>query len=176
MVGHQHFAVPAGPRRSALRSLLGPIVLPVLLLLSTITSRAALQFDVFLGYDGLVPEAAWFPMVFEIKNDGPPFTGIIELSNGLLNQGESQKVEVELPTGTLKRIVLPVFSSTRSFNMSWDVRLYDNRGKVRAEQTGLRATKQLAWRTPIIGALARTPSGAPAIRPILLQNSDLQPT
>src|SRR5437879_4772420 len=30
-----------------------------LLLLSTFRLNAALQFDVFLGYDGVVPEASW---------------------------------------------------------------------------------------------------------------------
>ena len=33
------------------------------------TADAALQFDVFLGYDFVVPEATWFPVVCEIKND-----------------------------------------------------------------------------------------------------------
>ena len=38
---------------------------------------AALQFDVFLGYDGTVREASWFPILCEIKNDGPAFAGVI---------------------------------------------------------------------------------------------------
>jgi len=139
-------------------------------------SSAALQFDVFLGYDGVIPEATWFPVVCEIKNDGPSFNGVIELNGGSFNQGQVQKVEVELPTGTLKRLVLPVFSATRVFNSSWDVRLLDERGKVRSEQPGLRANKNVASRTPLIGALARTPGGAPVIRPIAPQNSELQPT
>src|SRR5213080_4990497 len=139
-------------------------------------AHAALQFDVFLGYDLVVPEATWFPVVCEIKNDGPSFNGVIELNGGSLNQGQVQKVEVELPTGTLKRIVIPVFSATRVFNTSWDVRLLDERGKVRSEQPGLRANKNVASRTPLIGALARTPGGAPGIRAIAPQNSELQPT
>src|SRR5882724_3448062 len=153
------------------------IMLSGLLLLSNVmSSRAALQFDVFLGYDGVIPEATWFPVVCEIKNDGPSFNGVIELNGGSLNQGQLQKVEVELPTGTLKRLVIPVFSTTRVFNTSWDVRLLDERGKVRSEQPGLRANKNVASRTPLIGALARTPGGAPVIRPIAPQNSELQPT
>jgi len=138
--------------------------------------RAALQFDVFLGYDGVVPEATWFPVVCEIKNDGPPFNGVIELNGGAFNQGVAHRLDVELPTGTLKRVVLPVFSATRGFNTSWDVYLRDERGKVRAEQSGLRASKHIASRTPLIGALARTPGGAPTIAPIKPQNSELQPT
>src|ERR1043166_2612017 len=101
-------------------------------------SHAALQFDVFLGYDLVVPEATWFPVVCEIKNDGPSFNGVIELNGAGLVQGQSHRVAVELPTGTLKRLTIPLFSTTRGFNTSWDVRLLDERGKVRAEQNGLR--------------------------------------
>jgi hypothetical protein len=141
-----------------------------------LTGRAALQFDVFPGFDGVVPEATWIPVMCEIKNDGPAFNGVIELTGGNFNQGQLQKVEVELPTGTLKRVLIPVFASTRGFNTSWDIRLLDDRGKLRAEQIGLRPTKNLASRTPLVGALARTPSGAPVIRPITQQNPELQPT
>ncbi|HPC62342.1 MAG TPA: hypothetical protein PKX23_16900, partial [Verrucomicrobiota bacterium] len=84
-------------------------------------ARAAIQFDAFLGYDGIVPEACWFPVVFEIKNDGPGFNATVELSPGNLNQGQTYRVKVELPTGTGKRLVVPVFSSTRGF-ASWDAR------------------------------------------------------
>src|SRR5436309_9498032 len=136
---------------------------------------AALQFDVFPGYDLVVPEATWFPVICEIKNDGPSFNGAIELNGGSFNQGQLHKVEVELPTGTLKRLLIPVFSTTRGFNSRWDVRLVDERGKLRAEQIGLRANKNLAARTPLIGALARTPSGAPVIRPIVAPNSQQNP-
>src|SRR6266478_1291644 len=125
-----------GCRRSQSRqNFEAPSLLSVLFLLcSVMISSAALQFDVFLGYDGVIPEATWFPVVCEIKNDGPSFNGVIELNGGSLNQGQVQKVEVELPTGTLKRLVIPVFSATRGFNTSWDVRLLDERGKVRYEQ------------------------------------------
>ena len=71
------------------------------------------QFDVFLGYDGIVPEACWFPVVCEMKNDGPPFTGVIELTAGNNEPGQVRRVPVELPTGTLKRLVVPAFSTTR---------------------------------------------------------------
>jgi hypothetical protein len=70
---------------------------------------AALQFDVFLGYDGLVPQAAWVPVVCELKNDGPTFTGIVEVSPGSFAGGQPRRMIVELPTGSLKRITIPVF-------------------------------------------------------------------
>src|SRR6266478_3569416 len=87
------------------------------------SAHAALQFDVFAGYDGVIPEASWFPVVCEIKNDGPSFNGIIELTPGGAGyQGQTRKVAVELPTGTLKRLTIPVFSNSRGM-ASWDLRL-----------------------------------------------------
>ena len=61
--------------------------------------QAPPQFDVFLGYDGLVPEATWFPLQCEVKNDGPPFIGIIEVEPGNANPGQVRRMVVELPTG-----------------------------------------------------------------------------
>ena len=43
--------------------------------------------DVFLGFDSLVPDASWFPVVCEIKNHGPAFTGMVEVSAGQFNDG-----------------------------------------------------------------------------------------
>jgi len=95
--------------------------------------RGAPQFDVFLGYDGIVPEGSWFPVACEIKNDGPSFMGVVEVSSAGYGQrqGQVQQVLVELPTGTLKRLFIPVFSSSRAWS-SWDVKLLDERGRVRA--------------------------------------------
>src|SRR5579859_2730185 len=64
------------------------------------TALGAIQFDVFLGYDGIIPEASWFPVVFEIKNDGPTFAGTVELQGGQLNPDQGARTVVELPTGT----------------------------------------------------------------------------
>src|SRR6266436_5528681 len=70
---------------------------------AALSASAAMQFDVFLGYDGVVPEATWFPILFEIKNDGPSFTGTVELTAENMNQDQARRMIVELPTGTLKR-------------------------------------------------------------------------
>jgi hypothetical protein len=151
------------------------IVLGLFLLCGgALTGQAALQFDVFLGYDGIVPEASWFPVVCEVKNDGPTFMGTVELEAGVGNQGQLQRIVIELPTGTLKRFVIPVFSTTRNYS-SWDIKLYDERGKMRADQPGLRARKQTSADTPVIGSLPRTANGAPVLRAILPQQSELQP-
>src|SRR5436190_9718421 len=131
------------------------------------TQPDQIQFDVFLGYDGIVPEASWFPVVCEIRNNGPSFTATIEVSEMFgagYNQAQTLREVVELPTGTLKRVVIPVFSTTRNYS-SWEVLLLDERGRKRSEQTGLRARKQIASSTPLIGGLPRTPGGMPAFRP-----------
>src|SRR3974390_291226 len=163
---------PARPRSVFLSPL--SLWLASFLLGSVLAARAALQFDVFLGYDSIVPEASWFPVVCEIKNDGPSFNGTVELSPGNYNEGQTTRLAVELPTGTLKRIVIPVFSSIRGG--SWDIRLLDERGKTRAEQLSIRARKQIARGTPLIGALSRTPGGAPVLRATLPQTEELQPS
>ncbi len=139
------------------------------------TTRAELQFDVFLGYDWIVPEASWFPIVCEIKNDGPPFIGVIEVTPGSYGtKGQSHQVAVELPTGTLKRIVIPAFSPSR-YTMSWDVRLLDERGRLREERTSQRPRRQIAYDTPLMGSLARTVSGAPVLRPTQRDQAESQP-
>jgi hypothetical protein len=151
------------------------LALAILLFFTALNTRAALQFDAFLGYDGIVPEASWFPVVCEVKNDGPSFKAIVELTGSAVNQGQTIRMPVELPTGTLKRLVLPVFSSTRGYS-SWDVKLLDERGRTRAEQLGLRARKQVSRGTPIIGAITRTAGGTPVVRQILPNASELQPS
>ncbi len=140
---------------------------------ATYSARAELQFDAFLGYDNMVPEASWFPVVCEIKNDGPAFNGTIEIG-AQMNDGQALRVPVELPTGTLKRVVIPLFSGARGFN-TWDIRLFDERGRLRGEQAAIRPRKFLPSTAPLMGALPRTVSGMPTIRPILQQEQDLQP-
>ena len=142
---------------------------------AALPAAAMLQFDVFLGFDSLVPEASWIPVVCEIKNDGPAFTGIVEVSGGQFNEGQARRLEVELPTGTLKRVVLPVFSAAHAVYSRWDVRLLDERGRVRGEQLGMQPRKQMSSEAPLIGALARTVGGTPVVRPILPQAKELQP-
>jgi hypothetical protein len=149
------------------------VLIGLAFLVASGTANAALQFDIFLGYDGFVPEACWFPMVCEVKNDGPSFTGTVEVKGGY-NQEQTLLMTVELPTGTLKRFVLPLFSSGRGY-AGWDVRLLDERGKIRSEQLGVQARKQIAHGAPVLGAMPRTANGTPVIKPILSQGSGLQP-
>ena len=136
--------------------------------------RAVPQFDVFIGYDGLVREASWFPVVCEIKNDGLPISGVVEISPGNYGKGQTYRALVELPTGTMKRVVIPVFAPSR-YQSVWNVRLIDERGRTVAEQTAQRARRQIGWEIPLIGSLSRTVSGAPSLRPIVRNQPEMQP-
>ena len=89
------------------------LILGIAMFCCGLNAQAALQFDVFLGYDGTVREASWFPIVCEIKNDGPPFAGVIEVTPAGYGKGNTQRLPVELPTGTLKRVVIPAFAASR---------------------------------------------------------------
>lgn len=136
--------------------------------------RAAVQFDVFLGYDGVGREACWLPIVCEIKNDGPPINGYVEVSPASYSRGQAQQIPVELPTGTLKRVTIPVFAISRHSPM-WNVRLANEKGKTVAEQTAQRPRRQVGWEIPLMGSLARTASGAPSIRAVARDQQDVQP-
>src|SRR5215216_5188613 len=103
MTRHTIARAPANRGRS-LRMLL---LFGFLFALVVLPARAALQFDVFIGYDGIVREASWFPVMCEIKNDGPPIKGVIEIAPGNYNKGQTYQLAVELPTGTLKRVTIP---------------------------------------------------------------------
>jgi hypothetical protein len=128
------------------------------LLLAAAPARAALQFDVFLGYDDLLPERSWFPITCEIHNDGPPFKAVIEVTAGEFGQGQTRRVALDLPTNTRKRIVIPVFATSPT----WNVRLLDERGNVRAEESK-RPTRMVRGDLPLVAALARTFSGVPVL-------------
>jgi hypothetical protein len=78
-------------------------------------ARAEVRFDVFLGYDGTVREATWFPITCEIMNSGPAFSGFIEVSPGSYGKGQTQRLPIELPTGTLKRVIIPTFAPAEKF-------------------------------------------------------------
>src|SRR5262245_10206806 len=143
------------------------------------SARADLQFDVFVGFgtgvaDGVVPESSWFPVVIEVYNDGPSFNGVIELSNGAFNQGQDRLLAMELPNGTRKREILPVYAANR-YNSSWDARLRDKRCKERSEQLNLKPRKQIVQESVLLAALTRTVGGMPTLPEIKANRSELQP-
>lgn len=146
-----------------------------LLFLPLVLLRAELRFDVFPGYDGTVREAAWFPITCEVFNDGPPIKGFIEVSSGNYGKGQTQRLPIELPTGTTKRVFIPTFAPGR-YQTGWDVRLVDQRGRVIEEVLGARAQRAVGWETKLVGALPRTAAGNVALRSIKRNQPDLQPT
>lgn len=152
-----------------LHSLRLAILFGVLFVLSgVLPARAALQFDVFLGYggqptgtDGIVREAGWFPVACEVLNDGPSFNAVFEVSASQMGSGQARRLAVELPTNTRKRFVIPVFAASGTYGV-WEARLLDDRGKVRAEKNGLRP-RGVAWESVLMGALPRTFAGLPKL-------------
>lgn len=122
-------------------------------------ARAKIQFDVFPGFEGRFARAgAWFPVAFEIFNDGPSFDGIIELSD---NQaaGYSVQIPVELPSNTRKILTLSLFCPSTSY-YAVDARLRDSKGKLRDERLSQKIDV-VAWEGTLLGALPATFSGSP---------------
>lgn len=132
----------------------------------------ALQFDVFIGYGGIVREVGWFPVSCEVMNDGAAFTGTIEITGTYLGSKQRRRVTLELPTNTRKRAVIPVFYRGGGLP-SWDARLYDENGKLQAEQSGVRV-KEVAWEGVLMGSVARTFAGTPKFPEIKI-GSTVQP-
>src|SRR5262245_58501224 len=142
-------------------------------------ARAALQFDVFVGYgsgvtEGVVSESSWFPLTIEVHNDGPSFTGVIEVSSGQLGQGLSRVLVMELPNGTRKREILPVYSASR-YSSTWDVRLRDEKGHLRAERLNLKPRLVTPRESIVFAALTRTIGGMPTLPETKANRSDFQP-
>src|SRR4051794_30976511 len=99
----------------------------VALLLCCVTARAEVIFDVFVGYglgasDGAVAEASFFPVTVEVQNNGPGFNGSVEIVGGQFGNGQRRVVPLELPSGTKKRFVVPVYCAGK-FKTSVDARL-----------------------------------------------------
>ncbi len=137
-----------------------------------ILANANVRFDVFVGYDGLVPTCAWFPITCELQNDGPGFAADIEISSDQISGGGyTRRVPVELPTGTQKRIFIPVFATHSKF---WSAQLVQGH-KVIADQGMLRPRKGTLAGMPIVVAIPRSVGGVPTFPPIHSGNSDLQP-
>jgi len=139
-------------------------IVALVLLLLTSNLSAAIRLDVFVGYDGILTQGGFFPVVFEVFNDGPGFKGLLELTPGQFGQGQVREVPVELPTGTLKRIVIPVFSAQQYGSSSWNIRLIDDRRRLRAETTSRPIRKNNPFGIPLLAAVTRTPPLLPEVK------------
>lgn len=136
--------------------------------------QAAIQFDVFVGYDGIVREAGWFPVACEVHNDGPSFKAIFEIAPANFGSEHARQFAVELPSNTRKRFVLPMFSSGGRFGQQWEAKLMDERGKVRAERSGL-STKPLSWEGILLGAVPRNFGGLPTLPETRIPQAEMKP-
>ena len=146
-----------------------------------VTAWAELQFDVFLGFDGITRELSWFPLVCEIRNDSAPVLATIEVEPVFQSAGDTRRLQVELPTGTLKRVTVPVFVPNRS-SLEWNIRLRDSEGRVLAEHKEVRTRAQVSSRAVLVGSIARTSAGAPRLRrgrtdsPLANAAAEIQPS
>src|SRR5262245_48257859 len=143
----------------------------LVLALSLAPVRAAVRFDMFVGYDGQVPQGDWFPISFEAQNDGPPFTALLEVTSDSFGGNQTRLMIVGLPTSTTKRSSIPVFTAA-NFNHAWSARLIDERGKVRAEQQGVRARRPNLSAIPLAGAMTRA---LPTLPEMKNRQDDLRP-
>ena len=151
------------------------VFVAVLLMATASTARAqkGLRFDTFLGYGNTVKEGNWFPLVVEVENLEQGFTGAIEITSGSFSDQEVRRTTVELPTGTTKRLSIPVFAhGGRTAN--WRVRVVDENGKVRASNDNLAVTV-VSGQTAVFGAVAQSPSGAPSFPKIAVDRREYQP-
>ncbi len=170
---------PRRPRGRTRRALALGLAGRLLLLAGTVPTRADLQFDVYVGYgadggaEGIVRESGWFPVTCEVFNDGPGFEAVFELSSRQLGGGQTRRLAIELPTNTRKRFSFPMFAGARY--SSWEARLLDVRGKVRAERTDLR-TRELNWETFLLGGLSQSLGGLPAFPKAGHNRQDQHPT
>lgn len=150
------------------------VVAIVLLESGTFQARAELQFDVFPGYDGHAKEGDWFPITFEVRHDGPSFSGFIEVSTEHFAQANVRRIPVDLPSGTLKRISVPVFAGNRY--STWTVRLVNERGKViERKELNWKDLKFRSSATVLLGALCRTSAGLPGFPKAKVRSTELQP-
>lgn len=148
----------------------------VALLMAPLT-QAKIQFDVFAGYGdaggGVVRAGGWYPVAIEVFNDGPSFDAIIEISAGQFGS-QTQRLPIELPNNTRKRLVLPFFCASAGY-LTLDARLTDLNGKVRDERLGTRLSI-VQWETPLLGALPAAFGGMPAFPNGRQQRAEWQPT
>lgn len=135
--------------------------------LIAVTLRADLQFDVFVGYgssggsDGIVREGCWFPVACEVFNDGPAFDAVFEFSSRQTGGGQVRQMKIELPTNTRKRFVFPLFAGSSRY-ATWQARLLDASGKVRAEHPNIQV-QDVSRESYLVGGLGRSFAGLPVL-------------
>ena len=135
----------------------------MLLLAVLAPAGAAVRFDMFVGYDGIVPQGSWFPVSFEVQNDGPAFVATVELTPDQFSSRQARTIVLELPTGTTKRFVLPTFTAG-SYNPTWNARLVDEKGRVRSEISSQRVRRLNLSAVPLAAAMSRALPPLPELK------------
>ena len=145
-----HAATPQFPRRLAKLGL-------VCLLAGGGLAKGAVQFDVFMGFAGKARQGEWFPVTFEIFNDGPIFDGQVEL-RPRFGDNPVYDYNVELATNTRKRFTLAVFADT---NAGWSAKLKNGRKTVaKYDELKLDSFDSTAV---LVGALSGQQAGGPVL-------------
>jgi hypothetical protein len=139
------------------------LIVSWLAVLAAMPARAAIRFDMFVGYDGVVPQGSWFPIAFEVFNDGDPFIAELEVTPNNYNSGQTRSMIVELPRGTTKRFILPVHNSS-SYNPYWTARLRNERGRTLVEVQSQQIRRLNEPGVPLAGAITRTAPALPEIK------------
>jgi len=147
---------PRGPRRyrASLSAWISNLLF-ALALFGASPARGAIRFDMFVGYDGVVPQGSWFPIAFELFNDGDPFVAELEVTANNFNSGQTRSMIIELPKGTTKRFILPVYNSA-SYNPTWTARLRNERGRTMMEVQSPQVRRLSEPDVPLAGAITRT--------------------
>lgn len=145
-----HAATPQLPRRLAKLGL-------VCLLAGGSLAKAEVQFDIFMGFAGKAKQGEWFPVTFEIFNDGPIFDGRVEL-RPRFGDNPVYDYNVELATNTRKRFTLAVFADA---NAGWSAKL-KNGSKTVSKNDELKLDS-FDSTVVLVGALSGQQAGGPVL-------------
>ncbi|RZO60554.1 MAG: hypothetical protein EVA72_02835 [Limisphaerales bacterium] len=128
--------------------------------------NAEVRFDVFMGFSGKARNGEWFPVTVEIENDGPTFSGEIEIKPNSFNE-QSIRYKIELPNNTRKRLSIPVFNNS---NYRWNAKLL-NDGKVVSKNDNLRIDS-IPWFSKLFAAVSDQQSSGPVLPETRFKNNN----
>ena len=128
--------------------------------------NAEVRFDVFMGFSGKARNGEWFPVTVEIENDGPTFSGEIEIKPSSFKE-QSIRYKIELPNNTRKRLSIPVFNNS---NYRWNAKLL-NDGKVVSKNDNLRIDS-IPWFSKLFAAVSGQQSSGPILPETRFKNNN----
>ncbi len=132
------------------------------------------QFDVFVGFDGVITEADWFPVVCEVRNEGPTFNATFEFGDSSVGGGLVRQLPIELPTGTLKRFSFPMFTGMR-YGSQYTATLRNEKGQVVAQLGNLQSRAHINWQSELLVAIPSSAAGMPAFPGDAARNFSAKP-